>query len=358
MSRRYLAPVATAAAIGILAAVPAGGQAQQAADGSAAESTWTLPRTADGHPDLQGFWTTQTFTPLQRPEHLGDKEFFTEEEAAELQRELTAEGVDPLAGNVIALADAEEREQRLYQENRENNNPSYVHYDNEIWLRTPVPKGLSTRRTSLITDPPNGRIPPLTEDAAARREAEREARRGPGAFDGHERRPLAERCIVWAHNGPPMLPPAYNDIHQILQTRDHVVVFTELTNNMPRIIPLDGGPHVSERIRQFPGDSRARWEGDTLVVETRGFNDKTRFQGSTGALRVVERFTRVSEDSIRYEFTVDDPTTWTRPWSAEIPMVRTEGPMYEYACHEGNHDIRHILEIYRNLEAREAASAR
>ena len=155
-----------------------------------------------------------------------------------------------------------------------------------------------------------------------------------------------------------MLPPAYNDIHQILQTPDHVVVFTELTNNMPRIIPLDGGPHVSERIRQFPGDSRARWEGDTLVVETRGFNDKTRFQGSTGALRVVERFTRISEDTIRYEFTVDDPTTWTQPWSAEIPMVRTEGPMYEYACHEGNHDIRHILEIYRNLEAREAAGAR
>ncbi len=177
MSRRYLAPVVAAAAIGILAAVPAGSQAQQAAGGSAAESTWTLPRTADGHPDLQGFWTTQTFTPLQRPEHLGDKEFFTEEEAAALQQELTAEGVDPLAGNVIALADAEEREQRLYQENRENNNPSYVHYDNEIWLRTPVPKGLSTRRTSLITDPPNGRFPPLTAEAEAPPSARRAASR-------------------------------------------------------------------------------------------------------------------------------------------------------------------------------------
>ena len=353
MSQRYFAPVMAAMAIVVLAAAPAAGQAQ-ATDSGSAEAAWTMPRTADGHPDLQGFWTTQTFTPLQRPENLGDKEFFTEEEAAELNQQLTAAGVDPLAGNVINLAE-EEREQRLFQENRENRDPSYVHYDNQIWLRTPVPKGLSTRRTSLITDPPNGRMPPLTAEAEARRAAEREARRQPGAFDGHERRPLSERCIVWPHNGPPMLPPAYNDIHQILQTPDQVAVFTELTNNSPRIIPLDGGPHISERIRQFPGDSRARWEGDTLVVETRGFNDKTRFQGSTGALHVVERFTRVADDTIRYEFTVDDPTTWTRPWSAEIPMVKTEGPMYEYACHEGNHDIRHILEIYRNLEAREAA---
>ena len=355
MNQRVLAPFVAAIAIGLLAASPSVGQAQQQAGGGSAEPAWTLPRTADGHPDLQGLWTTQTFTPLQRPEHLGDKEFFTAEEAAELNQQLTAEGVDPLAGNVINLADAEEREERLYQDNRD---ASYVHYDNQIWLRTPVPKGLSTRRTSLITDPPNGRIPPLTPEAETRRAAEREARRQPGAFDGHERRPFSERCIVWPHNGPPMLPPAYNDIHQILQTPDHVVVFTELTNNSPRIIPLDDSPHISERIRQFPGDSRARWEGDTLVVETQGFNDKTRFQGSTGALHVVERFTRVSEDTIRYEFTVDDPTTWTRPWSAEIPMVKTEGPMYEYACHEGNHDIRHILEIYRNLEAQEAAGAR
>ena len=329
---------------------PAAGQ-----DGAAetAASAWTMPRLPDGQPDLQGFWTTQTFTPLERPRHLGDKAFYSEEEWASLQAQLTAEGVDPLAGNVINIEDPEERERRLYQDNRD---PSYVHYDNELWLRTPVPKGLSTLRTSLITDPPDGRIPATVPEAEARAAARAEARRGIDPFTGHETRPLSERCIVWPHNGPPMLPPAYNDIHQILQTPDHIVIFTELNNSLPRIIPLDGRPALPEEIQLIPGDSRGRWEGDTLVVESANFTDKTRFRGSSAALRVTERFTRVDADNIRYEFTVHDPTTWARPWSAEIPMVTTEGPMYEYACHEGNHDIRHILEIYRNLE-RQAAEA-
>ncbi len=329
---------------------PAAGQ-----DGAAetAASAWTMPRLPDGQPDLQGFWTTQTFTPLERPRHLGDKAFYSEEEWASLQAQLTAEGVDPLAGNVINIEDPEERERRLYQDNRD---PSYVHYDNELWLRTPVPKGLSTLRTSLITDPPDGRIPATVPEAEARAAARAEARRGVDPFTGHETRPLSERCIVWPHNGPPMLPPAYNDIHQILQTPDHIVIFTELNNSLPRIIPLDGRPALPEEIQLIPGDSRGRWEGDTLVVESANFTDKTRFRGSSAALRVTERFTRVDADNIRYEFTVHDPTTWARPWSAEIPMVTTEGPMYEYACHEGNHDIRHILEIYRNLE-RQAAEA-
>ena len=350
MSRRSLAAFVIVLSIGVPAALPAAGQDRSAAgDGS----EWTVPRMPDGTPDLQGFWTTQTFTPLERPANLAEKEFFTAEELAELNRQLTADGVDPLARHAITIADPEARERALYQTNRD---ASYVHYDNELWLRTPVPKGLSTRRTSLITDPPDGRIPALTPEAAARVAAVREARRAPDAFDGHERRPLSERCIVWPHNGPPMLPPAYNDIHQIFQTPGQVVVFTELSNNSPRIIPTDRRPHVSEKIRQYPGDSRGRWEGDTLVVETTGFTDKTRFQGSGAGLRVVERFTRVSDDTILYRFTVTDPASWTRPWSAEIPMVKTEGPMFEYACHEGNHDVRHILEIYRNLE-RQAADA-
>ena len=360
MSHRRLAVVVTVIAIGWLAAVPASGQgqAQRVADTA---STWIPPRTPDGQPDLQGLWTTQTFTPLERPEYLAGKEFFTEEEAAALHQQLTAEGVDPSARDAITIEDAEARETRL-QQTCDAANPvsaasSAVHYDNDIWLRTPVPKGLSSRRTSLITDPPDGQIPPLTPAARERAAAARDTRRQRGAFDGYETRPLQERCIVWPHNGPPMLPTNYNDIHLILQTPEYVVVFTEQSNNSPRIIPLDGRPPISEKIRQFPGDPRGHWEGDTLVVESRNFTDKTRFRGSSAALHVVERFTRVAADRILYEFTVDDPTSWTRPWSAEIPMVQTEGPLFEYACHEGNHDTRHLLEIYRYLDNQAAADA-
>ena len=347
MSHRRLAVLVTVIAVAWLAPIPAFGQAKPQTEADSAR-TWTPPRTSDGQPDLQGFWTTQTFTPLERPEYLAEKEFYTEEEAAELQQQLTAEGADPLARSAINLEEADARRERL-QQSQES-----IHYDNSIWLRTTTPKGLSSRRTSLITEPPDGRIPALTPDAEQRAADRAEARRQRGAFDGYETRPLSERCIVWPHNGPPMLPPAYNDIHQIFQTPDYVVVHTELNNNSPRIIPLDGRPHVSANIRLFPGDSRGRWEGETLVVETTNFTDKTRFQGSSEALHVVERFTRVDADTIRYEFTVNDATSWTSPWSAEIPMVKTEGPLFEYACHEGNYDIRHILEGYRNLESQAA----
>ena len=353
MNHRSLAAWAAIIVLVGLAPVSSFGQGQAKEGAADPAPEWTMPRLPDGQPDLQGYWTTQTFTPLERPEHLADVEFFTAEEAAALNAQLTAEGVDPSARDAVAIEDPEAREQRLYQVNRDR---TYVHYDNEIWLRTPVPKGLSSRRTSLITDPPNGRIPPLTPEAEQRLAAEAEARRSPSAFDSHETRPLPERCIVWRHEGPPTVPPAYNDIHQIFQTPDYVVLFTELTTNLPRIIPLDGRPHVPDAVRHFAGDSRGRWEGDTLVVETTNFNERRRFQGATEAMRVVERFTRVAADRIHYEFTVEDPDTWTRPWSAEVPMVTTEGPMYEYACHEGNHDIRHILEIYRNLEQQAAAA--
>ncbi len=353
MSHRSLAAWVIVIALGGAAPDPASGQ-RQAEDAPDTASTWTMPRLPDGQPDLQGYWTTQTFTPLERPEYLGEKEFFTAEEVAALNAQLTAEGVDPSARNAVEIADPEERERRLYQVNRD---PSYVHYDNEIWLRTPVPKGLSTQRTSLITDPPNGRIPPLTPEAADKLAAEAAARQLPSVFDSHLHRPLPERCIVWSHEGPPNLPPAYNDIHQIFQTEDYVVVFTELNTNPPRIIPIDGRPYISRRIGQWAGDSTGRWEGDTLVVETRNFNEKRRYRGATEEMTVVERFTRVADDRIRYEFTIEDPNTWMRPWSAEVPMVATEGPLFEYACHEGNHDIRHILEIYRNLERQAAAKA-
>jgi hypothetical protein len=148
-----------------------------------------------------------------------------------------------------------------------------------------------------------------------------------------------------------MLPPAYLDRIQIFQSAEYVVIMQEVRTNQVRIIPLDKRPHLGETIRQWPGDSRGRWEGETLVVETKNFTDKTHFYGSTAALRVVERFTRADADTIRYEFTVEDPASWTRPWTAEIPMKTASGPLYEYACHEGNYDLPNILSIHRNLEA-------
>src|SRR5262249_21489042 len=248
--------------IGIASFVPTSTFAQSKARGSTdTVPVKTVPRTPEGRPDLQGYWTTQTFTPLQRPDHLAGKEFFTEEEIAGLRQQLTAEGVDPSARDALNIADDVARTKRLNQTNRE---PTYVHYDNAIWLRTPVPKGLSSRRTSLITDPKDGKIPPLTAEARRRAAAEVDAGRQPSAFDSYETRPLPERCIAWAHEGPPILPPAYNDIHRIFQTPDYVVVFTELSTYPPRIIPLDGRPHISDNIRQFQGDSRGHWEGDTL----------------------------------------------------------------------------------------------
>lgn len=319
------------------------------------DAQFSMPHTAWGHPDLQGTWTMETFTPLQRPEHLGDKAFYSEEELEELRELLTAEGVDPLAGNVLAIEDEQEREERLFQTNRDD---TYVHYDNELWLRGNTPKGLSSNRTSLIVDPPNGQLPARTEEAAMGVATRREARTG-REFDSLEMRPMQERCVVWSHEGPPMLPPPYNDLMHIMQTPDYVAFVPELRTNQPRLVPLDGGSHISSKIEQFSGDSRGRWEGDTLVVETTNFTDKTRFQGvATSAMHVEERFTRDGDGTIRYEFTVTDSDAWTAPWSVEVPMMMRDETMYEYACHEGNHDIGNVLLIYRNLEKQAAAEGR
>ena len=321
----------------VLTAVPLSAWAQTAAVG-----TWTMPRTSDGHPNLQGTWTTQTYTPLQRPERFAGREFLTEQEMVELTKLVTQDGADPLAAAVLAASD-DERSQRIQQADP-------THYNNAVWLATPQPKGLSSRRTSLIGDPSDGRLPPLTPEGQKRAAA----RRAAIGFDSYENRPLQERCVVWTHEGPPMMPPPYNDVFQILQTPGYVVVHRELTTNLPRIIPTDGRPQLSGRIRQWAGDSRGRWEGDTLVVETANFNDKAAIQGSSAALRVVERFTRVSADRILYHFTVDDPTTWSRPWSAELPMMKTEGRQYEYACHEGNYGMVNTLRGARVADKRAA----
>ncbi len=341
-----VAVVALAAAM-TMAPVPASGQS--------ADST---PRTSWGHPDLQGYWTSSTYTPLERPDNLADREFLSEQELAELNEILTAEGVDPLRARSILAAETEEERLERTRQTQEN-----IHYDNSIWLRENQPRQLTTSRTSLIVDPPNGRIPPLVPSAQEREALRRAESRwlvqniSPQSFDSHQTRTLQERCLVWRHEGPPMLPPSYNDLMQILQTEDYVVVMQEMRENDARIIPLDGRPHLAASMREWSGDSRGRWEGDTLVVESINFNDKVHFNGSSTGLHVVERFTRIDDENIRYEFTVTDPSTWTRPWSVEYPLMKREGPLYEYGCHEGNHDARHILEVARNLDKAAAAEA-
>ena len=342
--------VAALAAVVMMAPVPASGQ-------SAGESA--TPRTPWGHPNLQGYWTSSTYTPLERPENLGDQAFLSDEELAAANEILTAEGVDPLRARSFLAAGTEEERLARTQQTQEN-----IHYDNSVWLREQQPRQLTTQRTSLIVDPPTGRIPPLIPSAREREALRRAESRwlvyniSPQSFDGHETRTLQERCLVWRHEGPPMLPPSYNDMMQILQTEDYVVVMQEMRENDARIIPLDGRPHLPSGMREWSGDSRGRWEGDTLVVESTNFNDKVHFNGSSTGLHVVERFTRVDDETIRYEFTVEDPATWTRPWSVEYPLMKREGPLYEYACHEGNYDARHILEVARNLDRASAEASK
>ena len=341
MSRRSLLAVLSVMAVILAAPAAAPGQS---ADPAPARTPW-------GDPDLQGIWTSSTYTPLERPDRFADREFLTEEEHAELNQFLTEDGVDPLRARSVLAADSDDRRRELTQQAQEN-----IHYDNAIWLAEERPRRLASRRTSLIVDPPNGRVPPLTPEAQQREAERRNASRwlvyniSPQSVDSYQTRTLQERCLVWRHEGPPMLPASYNDLLQIFQTEDYVVIMQEMGNNDARIVPLDGRPHLQSTIRQWPGDSRGHWDGDTLVVDTINFNSKVYFNGSSEASHVVERFTRVDDETIRYEFAVEDPTAWARSWSAEFPLMKREGPLYEYACHEGNYDIRHILEVARNLD--------
>lgn len=288
-------------------------------------------RTRDGQPDLHGYWTNDTFTPLERPPELAGKEFFTEAEAA---------------------SEFKKRLDRYLAQPKND-----IHYDDAIWQGETYDKE-PNRRTSLIFDPPNGRLPPLTAEAA-KRLAARAAVQQARPADSAESRSLAERCISWGNVGPPMLPPTYNANLQILQTRNYVVIFHEMIHDT-RVIPLDGRPHLSPSIRLLAGDSVGHWEGETLVVDTTNFTGKTNFRGAprstrqdifaSDALHVVERFTRTDPNRIRYQFTVDDPATWTSTWSGEIPLRQFDGPLFEYACHEGNYGLPNILRGARALE--------
>jgi len=222
---------------------------------------------------------------------------------------------------------------------------------NQFWYDRGT-KAVGTRRTSLIVDPPDGHLPALTPEAQKRVQDKR-AWMEAHSTDGPEGRSLGERCILWATAGPPMLPGPYNNNFQIVQTRNQVVILNEMIHNA-RIIPLDGSPHVAANIRQWMGDSRGRWDGNTLVVDTTNFSDEYSFRGSDRNMHLTERFTRVSPDTLLYEFTVDDPTAFTKPWTVQIPVTRTKGPIFEYACHEGNYAMTDILAGARAAEKRAA----
>jgi hypothetical protein len=306
--------------------VPLSGHAQ-----SGAPSDWVAPRTPDGHPDLQGVWDYRSMTPLERPRDLADKPFFTPEEAAAYEQES------------VARRDKDRR-----TEDGLSAQADVAAAYNEFWWD--YGKELSDLRTSLVVDPPDGRIPALTAAAVAAGDARREARRGAGPTPGPENRGLWERCLTL---GVPRLSGAYNNNFQLFQAEDHVVILNEMIHDA-RIISLDGRPSVDPKIRQWLGNSRGRWDGDTLVVETANFSDKTSFRGSRENLQLTERFTRVASDTLLYEVTVEDPTTFERPWTFALPMTQNDGLVYEYACHEGNYGMVNLL---RGARAEDAAMA-
>jgi hypothetical protein len=269
---------------------------------------------------LQGLWTNATVTPFERPADLSGKAVLTREEAAEFERQTNqARDADNRGGGTEADLG------RAY---------------NQFWYDRGT-KVVGTRRTSLVTDPPDGRIPALTPAAQSRADRRAEARRRSPA-DGPEDRSLVERCILWPTAGPPMVPSAYNNNYQILQAPGYVAILIEMIHDV-RIIPLDGRPHAPQAIRQWMGDSRGRWDGNTLIVTTTNFTDKTIFRGSSANLKIVERFTRVDPDTLDYQFTIDDPESFTRSWTAAVPMTKTDGPIFEYACHEGNYGMTNVL---------------
>ena len=321
-----------------LALAPANGQSVSKG------ANWMPPRTPDGQPDLQGTWTNATVTPFQRPAELGAKQFFTPEEAAAFAKQRVEQSdVDRVEGP----RGASDLARRAY---------------NNFWMDrgTHVSK---TMRTSLVIDPPDGRIPPFTPEAQKKYDAFH-ARLAQHPSDGPEDRLLTERCILFGASGPPMLPEPYNNNYQIVQARGYVAIAAEM-NHATRIIPLDGSPHVPPQIRQWAGDSRGHWEGDTLVVDTTNFkgSNQSRFGVSyldgmsDENLHVIEHLRRVDPETIIYQAAVDDPTVYTKPWTVEISMAKRADRIFEYACHEGNYAMVDILAGARAQEKKSAGSA-
>jgi hypothetical protein len=339
--------LAAAIAVLLLAPAPLTGQARNTgakAKTRAPAKTWTPPRTPYGQPDLQGVWVNNSVTPLERPKALEGRQFLTDEEVAELKRRADrlfdpARNGDFVGGDNVFLIALENPE---HYRNPDSTNSSTLMVAREF-----------DNRTSLIVDPPDGRVPPLTPEAERKQAAVATARQGPPA--GPEDLVNFYRCITF---GVPRLggnAANYNSYYQILQTPGYVVFFMETIHDA-RVIPLDGRPHLPGSIRQWHGDSRGRWEGKTLVVDTTNFSPKSSFMGSAENLHLVERFTRVAPDTIEYALTLDDPTTWTKPWTALIRLKQTPDQIFEYACHEGNYDtMTGILAGARAEEKAEAA---
>jgi hypothetical protein len=267
-------------------------------------------------------------TPLERPKEFAGREFLTDAEIADLERRAAAREDGRPPGDARTLPSVHP--------------PWWLDYGRRV---------VGTRRSSLIVDPPDGQIPPLTAEAQKRETVRRAALRGRGPADGPEDRTLWERCIT-RELPEGMLPAGYNNNVKILQSPGYVVILMEMIHDA-RIIPLDGRPRLPSSVRSWMGDSRGHWEGNTLVVETTNFSEKVNFHGSSSGLRLVERFTRADANTIDYRFTVEDPTTWTRPWTVSFPLVTSDGEMYEYACHEGNYGLLNIL---KNARAEETNS--
>jgi hypothetical protein len=343
MNDRCFAAMAALAivAVVLLAPRPVAGQAvSPAAKTSAAHKPWTPPRTPDGQPDLQGVWTNNTVTPLERPKELAAKEFYTEAELKELAKkeherlvQVESEG-QPLANHSgVEGAAADD-----------------VHYDfSQFGLDRGQSKLAWNLRTSIIVGP-DGRIPPLTPEARTRVTEIRAKAKG-HEFDGPENFSLGARCLA-RPNVAPLLPTAYNSNLQIVQGAGYVAIETEEIHDV-RMIPTDGRPHIPQSIRQWYGDSVGHWEGSTLVIDTTNFTDKSPFPGAQN-VHMIERLTRADEDTILYQFTVEDPGMWTKPWSGELPITKIDGQLYEYACHEANYPLANTLRGARVAEAEAA----
>ena len=341
MTRQHLLPAAAALVIGSVVVGALGAQAPAPAPAAgAAPAAWTMPRMPDGHPDLRGVWGNNSVTPMTRPKQWKDKTALTDAELEELKRtaaEYVDQGGDAIFGNFVQqMLDAKDKgafSQVSYD-------PTTGNY-NQFWMADRE----WDNRTSLVTDPADGQFPPLTPEAEARREAARLAPKTRGPADGPEDRPLSERCVSY---GAPRTGANYNSYVQILQEPHTTVLLQEMIHDA-RIVPMTGAPHLPKQIRQLHGDPRGRWEGDTLVVETTNYLNG--FQGSTHDVTLTERYTRVSEQYIDWQITVSDPATWTKPYTFLVRLKKTDGLVYEYACHEGNYAMEGILAGARREEA-------